>query len=213
MNLLVTAGPTHEPIDDVRYVGNSSSGRLGFLIAEVARHRGHAVTLVAGPCALADPAGISVIRVTTATEMLAACQAAFPTADALVMAAAVADYRPRDRIVGKMKKGADDLVLHLVKNPDVVAELGKMSRGQVIVGFALEAAPPAEAEALARGKLRNKHLDLVVLNHPGSLGGSDAVGVTLITEREAVSLGNVDKRRLGERLVRFVETRQLSEGR
>ncbi len=210
MKILVTAGPTHEYLDDVRYLGNAGSGRLGFTIAEVARDRGHEVLLVTGPTALPDPPGVLVTRVVSARDMLAACVPCFADAGGLIMTAAVADYRPRERIAGKIKKDRDELSLALVKNPDVVAELGRMSRGQVIVGFALEAAPHDEAEQLARGKLRHKRLDLVVLNRPGSLGGADAVDVTLITEREAVSLGNVDKRQLGEILLRFVESRRIT---
>jgi phosphopantothenoylcysteine decarboxylase / phosphopantothenate---cysteine ligase len=209
MNLLVTAGPTHEPWDDVRYLANRSSGRLGYAIAEAARRRGHRVVLVSGPTALPDPKGVRTVRVETAREMLAACLAEASGAGAVIMAAAVADWRPAARIRGKLKKGASTPVLKLARNPDILGILGRMSRGRVLVGFALEAGPKRAALASARAKLSRKRADLIVLNRPDTLGRHEAVGVTLITAREAVPLGVVDKRRLAELLVRFAETRSL----
>jgi phosphopantothenoylcysteine decarboxylase/phosphopantothenate--cysteine ligase len=206
MRLLVTAGPTHEPWDDVRYLANRSTGRLGYTIAEAARERGHEVVLVSGPTDLPDPKGVRTVRVETAREMLAACKAAFRSSEAVIMAAAVADWRPAVRVRGKVKKGAAAPVLRLAKNPDILGILGRMSPGRVLVGFALEALPGKAALASARAKLSRKRADLIVLNHPDTLGGHEAVGVTLITAREAVPLGAIDKRRLAETLVRFVET-------
>jgi phosphopantothenoylcysteine decarboxylase / phosphopantothenate---cysteine ligase len=209
MNLLVTAGPTHEPWDDVRYLANRSTGRLGYAIAEAARKRGHRVVLVSGPTALPDPKGVRTVRVETAREMLAACRAEARRSDAVIMAAAVADWRPAVRVRGKVKKGATAPVLRLAKNPDILGTLGRMSPGLVLVGFALEAGSKRAALASARAKLLRKRAHLIVLNHPDTLGQRDAAGVTLITGREAVPLGVIDKRRLADILVRFAETCSL----
>jgi phosphopantothenoylcysteine decarboxylase/phosphopantothenate--cysteine ligase len=165
---------------------------------------------VSGPTGLADPAGVRTVRVETAREMLAACRDAIDGCDAVVMAAAVADWRPAVRVAGKVKKSASPPTLRLAKNPDILAILGRMSRGRVLVGFALEALPKTAALASARAKLLRKRVDLIVLNHPGGLGQREAVGVTLITAREAVPLGVIDKRRLAEKLVLFAETRSLA---
>jgi phosphopantothenoylcysteine decarboxylase/phosphopantothenate--cysteine ligase len=142
--------------------------------------------------------------------MLAACEAAFPRCDAVFMTAAVADWRPARRVSGKLTKDGGTRVLPLAKNPDILARLGRMARGRVVVGFALEAGPKEEAQARARTKLRRKRADLIVLNHPDSLGRQDAAGVTLITDREAVPVGVIDKRALAKLLVLFAETRRLA---
>jgi hypothetical protein len=205
VRILVTAGPTREWIDDVRYLSNESSGVMGYAVARAARDRGHETLLVSGPTALPDPEGVSVVRVETAAEMHRACREAFPGCDAAFMVAAVADYRPETRAPGKLKKAADRLTLTLVKNPDILADLGMMRGRRTLVGFALESAPAEEALALARGKLRSKGADLVVLNTPASFGGPAAHDVVLVTEREAVPLGRIEKSRLAEHLVRFVE--------
>jgi phosphopantothenoylcysteine decarboxylase / phosphopantothenate---cysteine ligase len=212
VKILVSAGPTREWIDDVRFLSNESSGAMGFAIAAAALARGHQVALVVGPTTLPAPAGAEVVRVESALEMHAACLAAFADADAAFMVAAVADYRPEARVKGKLKKGADRLELTLVKNPDILADLGRMRGRRSLVGFALEAAPPEEALALARGKLEAKGADLVVLNRPASFGGPVAHDVVLVTKREAVPLGDLEKSRLAERLVLFVEERAAATG-
>jgi phosphopantothenoylcysteine decarboxylase/phosphopantothenate--cysteine ligase len=205
VNILVSAGPTREWIDDVRFLSNESSGVMGYAVATAARDRGHRVVLVSGPTSLPRPAGVEFIAVESAVEMRGACLAAFRAADAAVMVAAVADYRPADRAPGKIKKESDELVLRLVKNPDILAELGMMRGRRTLVGFALEAAPLETALAHARGKLERKGADLIVLNRPASFGGPAAHDVVLVSEREAVPLGIISKSRLAERLVEFVE--------
>jgi phosphopantothenoylcysteine decarboxylase/phosphopantothenate--cysteine ligase len=182
---------------------------MGFAVAEAARDRGHEVALVSGPTELADPRGIRVTRVVTAREMLAACRALLPRMDVIVMTAAVADFRPARKVSGKLKKEAAPTSIRLAKNPDILALLGRMSPGKVLMGFALEALPPKQALASARSKLHRKRAALIVLNHPDSLGKRDASGVTLITEREAVPLGVIDKRRLALALVRYAESGRL----
>jgi len=160
--VLVTAGPTREPLDPVRYLSNRSSGKMGFAVAAAARARGAAVTLVAGPVALPAPAGVDQISVLTAEQMRAAVLAHVDAADAVIMAAAVADYRPGAPSPEKIKKsGRGRLVLELESTPDILAELGARRGPQVLVGFAAET---GDAAAAARRKLAEKNLDLIVAN-------------------------------------------------
>lgn len=177
-HVVVTAGPTRESIDPVRYLSNESSGRMGFAIAAAARARGHRVTLIAGPVHLETPAGVRRVDVQSARDMLAATRAAFEGADALVMAAAVADFRPRRRLSGKWRKkddGKDHATLELVKNPDILATLGRAKgRGRahdprLVIGFALET---GEGERRALAKLRRKNADYIVLNDESALNAT-----------------------------------------
>ncbi len=164
LRVLVTAGGTREPIDSVRYVGNRSSGRMGLALAEEAARRGAEVTLVAANLSLPAPAGVETIAVATAAELLEAARAAFAGADVLVMAAAVADFRPAEAIEDKIvKSGRDGLALQLEPTEDVLATLAEArSPGQTLIGFAAEHG----ADALGRGreKLRRKRLDAIVVN-------------------------------------------------
>lgn len=164
-HVLVTAGPTHEPIDAVRYLGNRSSGKMGYLVAEEAARRGAEVSLVSGPTHRPDPPGIEVTRVETAEEMRAAVLARFEGADAVIKAAAVADFRPKEASEGKLKKEAGPPDLHLEPTPDILRELGERKGDKVLVGFAAET---EDLQAAGRAKLREKHLDLVVVNQVGA---------------------------------------------
>lgn len=159
--ILVTAGGTIEPLDPVRYIGNRSTGRMGYAIAEEAARRGAEVVLVSGPTVLENPAGVRVIRIETARQMREAVLAEFPTAAAVIKSAAVADYRPETVAGQKIKKSEDDLVLHLVRNPDILYELGQKKEHQVLVGFAAET---CKVEEYARKKLAKKNLDFIVAN-------------------------------------------------
>lgn len=165
--VLVTAGPTLEEIDPVRFVSNHSSGKMGYAIARAARRRGAEVVLVAGPTCLDDPWGIETVRVCSAAEMRDAVMERFTASTVIVKAAAVADYRPRSRAAGKIKKSADALVLELEKNPDILAEVGSVKGDRVLVGFAAETGELVEN---ARKKLTGKNLDLVVANDIGQPG-------------------------------------------
>jgi phosphopantothenoylcysteine decarboxylase/phosphopantothenate--cysteine ligase len=164
----VTAGPTHEPIDPVRFVGNRSTGRMGTAIAREAARRGADVRLVLGPGTVDPPAGVTVTHVVTAEEMRAAVLEMAPEADAIVMAAAVADFRPKQAAANKLKKtdGPPDLVLE--PTPDILRELAERRReGQVLVGFAAET---RDVESAGRGKLASKGVDIVVANEVGREG-------------------------------------------
>jgi phosphopantothenoylcysteine decarboxylase/phosphopantothenate--cysteine ligase len=165
--IVVTAGPTHEPIDAVRFLGNRSSGKMGWAIAEEARRRGAAVTLISGPTHLPDPVGVEVVRVETAEEMRDAVLSRFDEADAVVKAAAVADFRSKEHVQGKIKKESGTPDLHLEPTPDILRELGERKGEQVLVGFAAET---DDLEAAGRQKLREKHLDLIVVNRVGEPG-------------------------------------------
>ncbi|MGD8452649.1 MAG: phosphopantothenoylcysteine decarboxylase [Phycisphaerae bacterium] len=168
LRLLITAGPTREYLDPVRYLSNDSSGRMGFALAEAARRRGWRVTLVHGPVALAAPAGVRAIPVVSAADMLAACQDCWPRQDALIMAAAVADYAPAQAAPTKLKKSPRGRVLRLEPTVDILATLAADRRAdQVVIGFALEDRAPRQR---AVEKLRRKRLDAIVLNRPEAIG-------------------------------------------
>ena len=162
MNCLISAGPTREWIDPVRFLSNPSSGKMGYALVRAAVDRGMQVTLVSGPTALKAPAGAEVLYVETAREMQEAMSQRFAKADLIIMAAAVSDHRPETRSKQKQKKEQMRMTLDLVANPDILMELGKQKKnGQTLVGFA------AETENLlpnARRKLREKNLDWIVAN-------------------------------------------------
>ena len=185
--IVVTAGPSREPLDPVRFISNRSSGKMGYALARAAARRGAEVVLVSGPTALAPPEGVRTVPVVTAEEMRAAVLAEFDSATAVFMAAAVADYRPRSTSGNKMKRGGDAIRLDFVPNPDIVAELGARKRNQIVVGFA------AETESLvenARGKLHRKNLDLLVANdvtREDSGFDVDTNAVTLLDREGAVT--------------------------
>ena len=183
-HVVISAGGTREPLDPVRYLGNRSSGKQGYALARVALARGARVTLVAANTALPDPAGADVVRVGTAVQLREAVLKAAAEADAVVMAAAVADFRPARYVTGKIKKkdGEEPPPLELVRNPDVLAELShdRTSAGQIVVGFAAET---DDVLANGRAKLARKGCDLLVVNE---VGDHKAFGSE---ENEAVVLG------------------------
>jgi phosphopantothenoylcysteine decarboxylase/phosphopantothenate--cysteine ligase len=162
--VLVTAGGTREPIDSVRYVGNRSSGRMGFALADECARRGATVTVVAANVSLPRSEGVEYVEVQTAAELESACRSAFPTADVLLMAAAVADFRPATAVGDKIKKeGRDGMSIDLEATTDVLASLsGERRPGQLLIGFAAEHGDVAVPNA--RGKLERKALDAVIVN-------------------------------------------------
>lgn len=182
--VVVTAGPTYEDIDDVRYIGNRSSGKMGYAVAAEAVRRGGRVILVSGPSALAPPAGAELVRVRSAEQMHTVVQRHAAVADVVVMAAAVADYTPARRAAGKIEKAEAPLDLALVRTPDILAELGRLRAGgsrPVLIGFAAESGDPVER---GRQKLLRKGADLIVANDISSEGlgfDSDRNAATIIS--------------------------------
>lgn len=201
--VMVTAGPTVEPIDPVRYISNHSSGKTGYAIARAAALRGADVTLVSGPVSLPAPEGVRVVRVRTAREMLAAAEEAFRDTDIAVFAAAVADMRPRAVSDRKLKKGrdGDELdAIELVENPDILATLAARKDRQVVVGFAAETndvVPNAEA------KLAAKRADFVVANQVGEgmAFGTDDNAVWFVDAEEIEELPRMPKSRLADEIL------------
>jgi len=206
--LLVTAGPTEEPIDPVRYVSNRSSGKMGYAVARVARRRGADVTLVTGPTALAAPPGVRVVHVGSAREMQKAAQEAFASVTVLVAAAAVADYRPRRALAQKLKKSAATLALELDRNPDILSELAARKGRRLVVGFAAET---NDVVAEARRKLHEKRCDLMVANDvtaPGAGFGTETNRVHLIDGRGLdEELPVLTKEEVADRILDWVAAR------
>jgi phosphopantothenoylcysteine decarboxylase/phosphopantothenate--cysteine ligase len=203
-HILVTAGGTQEPIDPVRYISNRSSGKMGYALAEAARDRGAKVTLITAPTSLPEPVGVDVVKVNTAQEMHQAVENVTPKADALVMAAAVADYRPAKAAKDKIKKGEARLTLELECTPDI---LGSAKGNFIKVGFAAESSNLMEN---AKQKLKHKGLDLIVANDitaSDSGFGTDANRVTIIDREGKIdSLPLLAKREVAERVLdRVVE--------
>ncbi len=198
--VLVSAGGTQEELDPVRFLGNRSSGKMGFAIAAAAARRGARVVLVSGPTALPDPAGVEVVRVRSARDMDAAIAARRDAMDAIVMAAAVADYRPVSPAEHKLKKTDGPLILELVRNPDILAELGAWRTGArpMLVGFAVETQRLVES---ARGKLERKRVDLVVANDASVSFEKETNHVVLVDAAGEEELPELPKRAVADRIL------------
>jgi phosphopantothenoylcysteine decarboxylase/phosphopantothenate--cysteine ligase len=197
--VLITAGPTHEDLDPVRFLGNRSSGRMGYAIAAKALRRGAEVTLVSGPVNLPHPLGAEVIETRSANEMHEAVMARFDSFDVVIMAAAVADYRPSKCADDKIKKSST-LTLELVRNPDILADVGarRVGRPTVLVGFALET---RDLVAAARQKLEKKRADLIVANEADDGLGRDTNRATLVDPEAATPLPEMSKHALADQIL------------
>jgi phosphopantothenoylcysteine decarboxylase/phosphopantothenate--cysteine ligase len=197
--VLITAGPTQEPIDPVRYLTNRSSGKMGYALAEAAAERGASVVLVSGPVALPEPAGVRVVHVTTAREMRAAVMENLPGATIIVKAAAVADYHVADVPRQKMKKTATRLSLELDPTPDILAEVGQKKGDRLLIGFAAETQNLVEE---ARRKLTTKHCDMVAGNlvnrDDTGFGADDNEMLLVMSTGEVVELPKSSKRRIAD---------------
>jgi phosphopantothenoylcysteine decarboxylase/phosphopantothenate--cysteine ligase len=213
LRVLVTAGGTREPIDSVRFVGNSSSGRMGLALAQAARARGAEVTVVAANVSLPRPTGVAWREVATAAQLLQACEQEFPACDVLLMAAAVADFRPAEAQNGKLKKAAHErLRLELEPTTDVLCELAaRRSAGQTLVGFAAEHGE--RALEYGRGKLQAKHVDAIVVNdisRPDIGFEVDSNEVTIVTAASEEHVPRAPKQEVAEAILDAVE-RLLAE--
>lgn len=168
MRILITAGPTREYLDDVRYLSNASSGRMGYALADACRLAGHDVLLVSGPVSIAPPTGCEIHQIETTEQLLDVCRTEWPNCDGVIATAAVCDYRPVERFSGKLTKTGTSLKLELVETADVLADLGQAKGHRWIVGFALESSEYAHINALK--KLKEKNCDAIVLNRPTAIG-------------------------------------------
>jgi phosphopantothenoylcysteine decarboxylase/phosphopantothenate--cysteine ligase len=202
MRILVTAGPTREYIDPVRFLSNDSSGRMGFAIARAARRRGHEVVLVAGPTPLRDPKGVETVRVVSARDMAREANRRFEACDCAVLAAAVADFRPRRRSSRKLKKEEISDSIPLVRNPDIAAGLGRRKGKRLLVGFALET---DRGRDNALRKLHGKNLDLVVLNSPAVIGAERGTVEILGSDGMLARMADRSKTAIARRIVALAE--------
>lgn len=203
IRILVTAGPTREPVDPVRFLGNRSSGKMGYALAEAAARRGGDVTLISGPVELAAPPMVSRISITTGQEMFSEVKEALARSDWLIMAAAVADFRPVRTNKEKIKKeGQDSLILELSRNPDILGEVSPLKAGRLFVGFAAET---ENVIAQAKKKIRKKGLDLIVANDVSredtGFHSDDNIGTIIDTNGNMEHLPKMSKRVMAEKIL------------
>ena len=206
--VLLTAGPTREYLDDVRYLSNASSGRMGYALAAAARDAGWDVLLVSGPVEIPPPRGVEHVDVLTTDQMRDVCDAAFPDCDGVIAAAAVCDYRPKDRIAGKLAKTGQPITIEMIETDDVLARLGHAKTDQWVVGFALEAQNPREN---ALQKLRRKNCDLIVLNRPDAIGSEENTVEVLADDPQPIAKLTGPKTRVARELIALLTKRFLSD--
>ncbi|MAT15096.1 MAG: flavoprotein [Planctomyces sp.] len=203
MRILITAGPTREYIDDVRYLSNASSGRMGYALAQAALDQGHEVVLVSGPVDLMPPKGCEFHAVETTEEMKTASVAAFDRCDGVIAAAAVCDYKPRERIEGKLAKTGGPISIDMIETDDVLAHLGAAKGRRWVVGFALES---QNARENALQKLRAKNCNWIVLNNPTAIGSLNNE-VELIDESgQPIMRWAGSKQEISTQLITWLET-------
>lgn len=206
-HILITAGPTYEAIDPVRFIGNHSSGKMGYALAEEAQKKGAKVTLISGPSALTPPQGIDFHKVTTAQEMFDQVFNHYSQADIAIMSAAVADYIPKVVASEKIKKNEEEMTLTLVKNPDILKTMGERKQHQWLVGFALET---ENEEENAKGKLQRKNLNMIVLNSLKDKGAGfqqDTNKIKIITDTEQKEFPLKSKKEVAKDILNFIENK------
>jgi phosphopantothenoylcysteine decarboxylase/phosphopantothenate--cysteine ligase len=204
MHILITAGPTREYVDPVRFLSNASSGRIGCALAAAAKAAGHTVSLIFGPAAIEPPPVDELVRVTSAAEMFEAVLARFDGCDVFIAAAAVCDYRPVCRKERKIKKTEGKVTLDLERTADILAHMSKRRRRQVVVGFCLET---ENLERRARDKLEVKQLDFVVANGPRAIDADRQDALILSSQGLREPLKGVTKQELAERILAAVTQR------
>jgi len=203
MRILITAGPTREYVDDVRFLSNASSGRMGYALAAAAIAAGHQVELVTGPVELSPPTGCQLHRIETTDQLRETCLRLFPGCDGIIATAAVCDYRPRQRTFGKITKTGQPIVLELVETSDVLAELGAARGHRWVVGFALESQDPRNN---AMRKLRMKNCSCIVLNDTSAIGS--AVNHVEVLSPEATTIAEFrgTKEDVAQKLLHLIDT-------
>lgn len=208
MRILITAGPTREYVDDVRFLSNASSGRMGYSLAEAAIAAGHEVVLVTGPVDLPVPQGALITEIETTDELRMSCLELFPSCDGIIATAAVCDYRPLSRVAGKITKTGEPIVLELVETSDVLAELGAMKGDRWVVGFALESQDPRNN---AMRKLRMKQCDCIVLNDTSAISSMENHVEVLSPDATTLAQFHGLKSDIANRLIAFIE-QQIARG-
>ena len=202
MRILITAGPTREYLDDVRYLSNASSGRMGFELAEAATAAGHEVIVVCGPVDLPPPNGCEFHSVETTEEMKLACLELFPKCDGVIAAAAVSDYKPLNRVAGKIAKTGGPISVEMIETDDVLAELGRNKGDRWVMGFALESQNPRE-NALQRRRAKN--CNWIVLNDPTAIGAETNSVELLDRTGHAVSSWSGSKLQVARALIAWID--------
>ncbi|MCA9006085.1 MAG: phosphopantothenoylcysteine decarboxylase [Planctomycetaceae bacterium] len=202
MRILITAGPTREYLDDVRYLSNASSGQMGYALARSAIAAGHEVALVSGPVTIPPPAGCELYQVETTDEMFAQCEKLFSDCDGVIGTAAVCDYRIKTRKPGKIAKTGEAITLELVETIDVLAELGSQKGDRWVMGFALES---QDARFNAVRKLYSKKCDAIVLNSVSAIGSSENFVEVIDQSQEIVATYSGEKPRVADSLIEWIQ--------
>lgn len=202
MRILITAGPTREFFDTVRFISNPSSGKMGYALAAAAARRGHEVVLVSGPVTIRPPTNVRTVHVTTAAEMAAAAKRAFRRADAAILTAAVCDYRPRKPLARKLKKQARPRTVTLEPTEDISASLGRTKGRRITIAFAME---DHNHHHHAADKLVRKRCDAIILNGPENIGADRATVEVLVAGEGWTGPWRGTKRQVAERIVRLAE--------
>ena len=202
MRVLITAGPTREYLDDVRYLSNASSGKMGYAVARAVIDAGHDVVLVSGPVELHPPDGCEVHQIETTEELRRKCVELFPDCDGVIAVAAVCDFQPRERISGKIAKSGTAVTFEFVETADVLAELGRAKGNRWIVGFALESQDPREN---ALRKLKMKNCDCIVINDTSAISSSNNQVEILNPEGITVAHYSGSKESVAEELFRWIQ--------
>lgn len=209
---LVTAGPTREYFDPVRFISNPSTGKMGWAVANAAKNLGWDTTLILGPSALPDIDGAKTVRVVSALDMFEVCKSHFDSCDILVMSAAVSDVRPKFRLPNKAKKDTIDLNPELERTPDILLEMSKIKKNQILIGFAAETQNVMD---YAKDKLERKNLDGIVANNVGEAGAGFAADTNkidlILRSGDVVDFGAGTKAELATRLVGFISERFFGE--
>lgn len=203
MRVLITSGPTREYLDDVRYLSNASSGRMGYAIAEAALAAGYEVVLVTGPVAIEPPAGCEIHHIETTDQLLEKCVGLFPECEGVIAVAAVCDYRPVERIAGKITKTGTAVTFEFIETADVLAELGRHKGDRWIVGFALESQDPREN---AMRKLKMKNCDCIVLNDTSAIAADSNDVEVLNPAGETVACFSGSKPQVASELFAWIES-------